>query len=81
MARRRMSTQTIADLLANSDTDNSDNSDSEITGESSDCDELPPQQSSSDVGWRLVIPIEINFSCLFVRMTARNSFLWSPLGP
>ena len=54
MARRRMTTRAIADLLANSDTDSSHNSESDVSEESSD--ELSADPSSSDNGWKFVTP-------------------------
>ena len=57
MARRRMTTQAIADLLANSETDSSHDSDSDVSEEfSSDGDELRAEPSSSDTGWSFVTP-------------------------
>ena len=47
----------IADLLANSDTESSYNSESsDVTDESADEDELPAEPSYSDTGWRFVTP-------------------------
>ena len=51
-----MTTRAIADLLANSDTDSSHNSESDVSEESSDEDELSADPSSSDTGWRFVTP-------------------------
>lgn len=57
MARRRLGASQIADLLANSDTESSHNSESsDVTDESADEEELPAEPSSSDTGWRFVTP-------------------------